>query len=59
MSKVFYGLKLISSLSDKSHYTYNEGQIDELFQEFEGRGGYLKKWFKPVCYEFRYSNITP
>lgn len=56
MSKIFYDLKLISNLSDKSHYAYSDSQIDELFQAFDEQGVDVKKWFKPVRNEFKYSN---
>ncbi|PFT62609.1 hypothetical protein COK67_20070 [Bacillus cereus] len=56
MSKVFYDLKLIANLSDRSHYAYNESQIDELFQAFEEKGINTKIWFMPAINEFRYSN---
>ena len=57
MSKIFYDLKLIANLSDKSHYAYSSSQIDELFQAFEEKGINTKIWFMPLISEFKYSNL--
>lgn len=55
MSRILYDMNLIANLSNRSHYTYTEQEIDELFQAYEEKGEKIKMYFEPLLEEFNYS----